>query len=332
VEPVFEARNLLKRYGETVVLDVPALTVRDGEFAGLVGPNGSGKSTLVEILAGLQEPTSGEVRFRGRPLPPAQELAQHVVSVLQPAVLFRGTALSNVEYGLRARGVRRRERHRRAFAALERVGLAEKARQNGAALSRGERHRVALARALVLQTDVLLLDEPLTAVDSAHRGIVLEALAELRDQGRTLVMAAHDTDAVLALADQLLALEAGHLHQQPLVNVFRGCVELNNGMAEFITEGGLRFECLAARPGPARLAADPNAIILSRQPLESSARNCVQGVIRRLDRNGATTRVKLDAGDRLVAVITAATAGEMDLEPGDAVYATIKTSALRVLA
>jgi molybdate transport system ATP-binding protein len=255
-----------------------------------------------------------------------------VASVLQPALLFHGSVLKNVEYGLRARGVRRRERHRRARAALERVGLAEKARHDATALSRGERQRVALARALVLETHVLLLDEPLTAVDAAHRGIVLDTLHALREQGRTIVMAAHDTDAVLALADQLLTLDEGHLHQQPLVNVFSGRVELHNGLAAFVTEGGLRFDCLAARPGPARLAADPNAVILSRQRLASSARNCLQAVIRRLDRDGAATRVELDAGDRLVATITAATQREMELKPGDTVYATIKTSALKVLA
>lgn len=228
MEPVFEARHLVKRHGDLTLLDVPSLVVAEGQFAGLVGPNGSGKTTLLEILAGLQAPTSGEVRFRGAPLPAPKALARQVATVLQPALLFRGTALANVEYGLRSRGVRRRERRRRAQGALERVGMADKATRDCRALSRGERQRVALARALVLDTDVLLLDEPLTAVDAHHRGIVLDALRELKAAGRTILMAAHDTDALLALADQLLMLDAGSLHQQPLVNVPPPRVEIRN--------------------------------------------------------------------------------------------------------
>jgi molybdopterin-binding protein len=335
VEPVFEARHLVKRHGDTTVLDVPSLVVAEGQFAGLVGPNGSGKTTLLEILAGLEAPTTGEVRFRGAPLPAApaaaRTLARHVATVLQPAVLFRGTVAANVEYGLRARGVPRRERRRRALAALERVGLADKVERDSRALSRGERQRVALARALVLETDVLLLDEPLTAVDAEHRATVLDALRALKDAGRTILMAAHDADSVLALADHLLAMDAGTLHQQPLVNVLAGQVEIHDGLATFRSERGLCLECIASRPGSARLVADPSAIVLSRERLASSARNSFQAIVRRLEADGATTRVELDAGEPFVATITAATQREMGLKPADTVFATIKSAALKVL-
>ncbi|MFP4056726.1 MAG: ATP-binding cassette domain-containing protein [Candidatus Brocadiia bacterium] len=325
----------MKRRGGATVLDVPALAVAEGQFCGLAGPNGSGKTTLIEILAGLEAPTAGEVRFRGRRLPPAPAaarwLAGHVASVLQPARLFRGTVRHNVEYGLRARGVGRAERRRRAAEALDRVGLGAKARRDSRALSRGEAQRVALARALVLEAEVLLLDEPLTAIDHAHQGIVLDALRGLKDAGRTVVMAAHDMDSLLALADELMLLDEGRAHQQPLVNVLMGTVEMGNGLATFRSRGGLCFQVLAHRPGPARVVADPAAIVLSAQPLDSSARNCCTGTVRRLQPRGAVTVVEVDAGETLVAHITEATRREMGLKPGARVCATIKTSALKVL-
>jgi len=335
VEPLFEARDLVKRYGEATVLDVPSLLVGEGQFMGLVGGNGSGKTTLLEILAGLEAPTEGEVRLRGEPLPPAPSAARwlvaHVASVLQPAVLFRGSVLMNVEYGLRVRGVPRGERRRRALGALGQVGLEVKARRDSRALSRGEAQRVALARALVVETPVLLLDEPLTAVDRDHCGVVLDVLRTLKRAGRTVVMAAHDAEAVLSLADELLILDEGRLRQQELTNVLVGTVEVRNGLGRFQSTGGLSLDVVTSRPGPARVVADPAAVILSRAPLASSARNCCQAVVRELDADGSMVMVTLDAGEQLVARITAATQREMGLKPGDTVYATMKSAALKVL-
>jgi len=335
VETVFAARRLLIRRGDTTVLDVPSLAIGEGEFAGVVGPNGSGKTTLLEVLAGLQSPTEGEVRFRSTPLPStpaaARMLAPHVATVLQPAVLFRGTVQGNVEFGLRMRGVPRGERRARAAEALRRLGLGDFGHRSAHALSRGEAQRVALARALALDAPVLLLDEPLAAVDPHHRRVVIDILHELKDAGRTVVMAAHDTDSVLALADVLLAMEGGRLHQQPLVNVLSGHVEMQEGLATFRTEHGLAFSCMASRSGPARLVVDPAAIILSRERLTSSARNCFETTVTRIEERGATTDVQLDAGDAIVATITSATEHDLAFAPGDTVYATVKTSSLKVL-
>ncbi len=351
MEPVYEVRRLLKRRGAVAVLDVPALVVHRGQFCGLVGPNGSGKTTLIEVLAGLEGPDEGEVRFCGERLPPApaaaRTLAGRVASVLQPAVLFRGSVLANVEYGLRASAwhsrpfgfaqgrprlwMPRRERQARAREALGQVGLAEKASCDSRALSRGEAQRVALARALVLQTDVLLLDEPLTALDREHCGVVLGILRRLKEAGRTIIMAAHDADAVLSLADQLAVLDQGRLRQQELTNVLSGTVEVANGVAHFRSLRGLRLDVLATRAGPARVVVEPSAVLLSKAPLDSSARNSVPAIVREVrDESGAVV-VTLDAGERLVARITAATEREMRLRPGDAVYATMKSAALRVL-
>jgi len=335
VANAYEARDLVKRHGGAVVLDVPHLAIPEGCFCGLLGPNGAGKTTLIEILAGLESPDAGRVWFRGRPLPPApraaRSLAGKVACVLQPAVLFRGSVVANVEYGLRVLGLERAERRHRAMAALERLGLKDLASRHARELSRGEAQRVAIARALVLGTDVLLLDEPLTAVDRASRQRVVDILRELKQEGRTVVLAAHEADLVLALADQLLVMRGGHLHQQELANVLSGVVGMSNGVASFRSQGGLALEVIADHAGPARVVADPAAIILSREPIASSARNCCRAVVRGIAVNGPTTIVRLDAGEPLVAHITTATQRQMGLSPGDVVYATIKTSALRVL-
>ncbi|MBM4031656.1 MAG: ATP-binding cassette domain-containing protein [Planctomycetes bacterium] len=333
--PVFQARQLVKRRGPATVLDGVSFAVAEGEFCGVVGPNGSGKTTLIELLAGLETPSEGEVRFRGEALPPApgaaQRLAGRVASVLQPVWLFRGSALGNVEFGLRARGVPRRERHARALAALERLGLGDKARRDSRALSRGEAQRVALARALVLDCPVLLLDEPLTSVDREHCGVVLEALRALKAAGRTILMAAHDADAVLSLADRLFVLDQGRLREEELTNLLSGTVEVENGIAHFRSAAGLRLDVLATRPGPARVVVDPTAVVLSPAPLASTARNSLPGVVRSVRSEAGAVDVALDVGAPLVARITAATQREMGIKPGDRVYATVKSTSLKVL-
>jgi len=254
VANAYEARDLVKRRSGAVVLDIPGLAIPEGCFCGLLGPNGAGKTTLIEILAGLESPDAGQVWFRGEPLPPApraaRTLAGKVASVLQPAVVFRGSVVANVEYGLRVLGVERGERRRRAMAALERLGLEQMADRPARELSRGETQRVAIARALVLDCEVLLLDEPLTAVDRASRQRVMTILRELKERGRTVVLAAHEADLVLALADQLLVMREGRLHQQELVNVFAGVVEVVNGVANFRSEGGLALEVMTTRGRP----------------------------------------------------------------------------------
>lgn len=213
METVFEASHLTKAYNGKRVLRIRHLRIASGGVHGLVGPNGSGKSTLLEILAGVISPTTGKLLYRGRPVPEALRgarfLARDVTLVLQQPFLFRGSVRHNVRYGLRARGMCRREAGQRVERYLEQLGLLELADRDASDLSGGEMQRAALARALVLETPVLLLDEPLSHVDAACRGMITEVIAGLRAAGRTVLVAAHDANGLLALADSIIRLDDG---------------------------------------------------------------------------------------------------------------------------
>lgn len=213
MEAVFEVSNLIKAYNGRTALDIPRLRIRRGRIYGLVGPNGSGKSTLLEILAGVTEPTRGELMFCGQSLPeaprPARRLAGQVTLVLQHPFMFRGTVRRNVEYGLHARGVRRRLTRHRVERQLKALGLLEIADRDARQLSGGEMQRVALARALVLETPVVLMDEPVSHVDAAHRQLIVAAVRRLRASGRTVVIAAHDPSDLAPLMDQVIRLDSG---------------------------------------------------------------------------------------------------------------------------
>jgi ABC-type nitrate/sulfonate/bicarbonate transport system ATPase subunit len=190
---VIRAQDLVVRYGPVVALRLRALEVGDGESVGVHGRNGSGKSTLLRLLAGLLRPTAGRVAVP----PPGRTVLVH-----QRPYLFRGTARENVEWALRVRGVRRGERRGRALEGLEALGAGSFADRAAVDLSGGERQRVALARALAASPDVLLLDEPLAALDEPGRALVLAALDASR---RTRVVASPEPSP--ALASRWIALE-----------------------------------------------------------------------------------------------------------------------------
>ncbi len=213
METVFEVSNLIKAYDGRTALDIRRLRIRRGRIYGLVGPNGSGKSTLLEILAGVTEPTRGELMFCGQSLPesprPARRLAGQVTLVLQHPFMFRGTVRRNVEYGLRARGVRGRLTRHRVEGQLKALGLLEIAQRDARQLSGGEMQRVALARALVLETPVVLMDEPVSHVDAAHRQLIVAAVRRLRASGRTVVIGMHDPSDLAPLMDQVIRLDGG---------------------------------------------------------------------------------------------------------------------------
>lgn len=207
--------GVTKRFGEVVALDDVHLAVTPGRITTLVGPSGCGKSTLLSVVAGLTAPSAGRVRLGARDVTEVAPERRGVVLVFQEQRLFPFlTAVDDVAFGLRMRGVDRRERARRAAAMLERVGLAGLEQRRPSELSGGQRQRVALARALVLDPAVLLLDEPLGSLDPHLRDDLRELLVGLqRERELTTVVVTHDREEAIVLGDHLAVLLDGRLHQ-----------------------------------------------------------------------------------------------------------------------
>jgi tungstate transport system ATP-binding protein len=211
---IYSIRDLVKVYGTRRVLDVAHLDIYRGEVLALVGPSGAGKSTLLRLLNFTEAPTSGRIRFRDtdvdgdRPVPLA--LRRRVTTVFQRPILLNRSVEANVRYGLRLRG--RSEGGRPVQATLEQVGMAGLARQRARTLSGGEMQRVSLARAMVLQPDVLLLDEPTANLDPYNVGLIEEIICTLnREQGTTLVLVTHNVFQARRLAHRVGLLLDGRL-------------------------------------------------------------------------------------------------------------------------
>jgi spermidine/putrescine transport system ATP-binding protein len=215
VTPDVALRGVTKRFGELVAVDDIDLEVRPGEFLALLGPSGCGKTTTLRMIAGFDEPTEGEIEIGGRSAVGVPPNKRDVNTVFQAYALFPHlSVLDNVAYGLKQRKVGKEARYRQAQEALELVRLTGREQAMPAQLSGGMQQRVALARALVMNPKVLLLDEPLGALDQKLRKAMQVELKRIqRDVGITFIVVTHDQEEAMAMADRIAVMEAGRIDQ-----------------------------------------------------------------------------------------------------------------------
>lgn len=216
--PIYSLRNIEKRYGKKTALKINSLDLLPGRIYSLSGENGAGKSTLLQLLALLDKPNSGEIRFEGEVVGwrwrDLRRSRRKITLVHQSPYLFDTTVFQNLLLGLRLRGKVTKSDRQRVLDALQAVGLDGFAERRARELSGGEMQRVALARALVLQPKVLLLDEPTANVDHASSEYFEQLMLELSKQGKTVIFSSHDGAQAQRLADEILNLSEGRLVNQ----------------------------------------------------------------------------------------------------------------------
>jgi len=206
-------QNLAKRYGDFSALENFSLEIAAGEFIVLLGPSGCGKTTLLSMLGGFIQPSSGQILLNGRDMTHVPPAKRPTATLFQDYALFPHLRLiDNVAFGLRMRGISRRERRQTALDCLEKVGLAGQAQKKPHELSGGQRQRVALARALAVAPEVLLLDEPLGALDLKLRRSLQDELKAMQKQlGTTFIHVTHDQEEALAIADRIVLMNRGRI-------------------------------------------------------------------------------------------------------------------------
>jgi putative spermidine/putrescine transport system ATP-binding protein len=289
---------LRKNYGSVVALAGVDLEIARGEFFTLLGPSGSGKTTLLRLIAGFERPEAGTIELAGREISTVPPYARDVNTVFQDYALFpHMTVAENIEYGMKVRRIPRAERARRAGQALEMVRLAGLGQRKTAQLSGGQRQRVALARAIVNSPEVLLLDEPLGALDlKLRQEMQLELQHVQREVGITFVYVTHDQEEALSMSDRIAVLNSGRIEQvgtplevyeRPKTDFVAGFI----GISNVIERDGRH---LTVRPEKIRLLAD------GEEPLPGA--HVESGRIRDIVYVGVITRyvIALDAGGELV--------------------------------
>ena len=331
-----ELRGVRHRYDGRLVLDLDHFAVPAGALLAVVGHNGAGKSTLLRLLALLEAPTEGSVLWDGVPVPrrTPTALRRRVTLVEQRPVLLRGTVLDNLGFGLRLRGIGRTAVNRQAETVAEQFGLTPLLERRRHELSDGEVQRVAVARALAVRPDVLLLDEPVSSADRAAAGALYRALsAERTARPLTICIASHQLEDAYRWADDIRTLAEGRLSPVTPENLFR--VELLGSEESDMKRarvGTIDIAVTTDRTGSVVLAVPPTDIFVSREPLPSSARNVLAGRVTRVaaHRPGGGVAITADVGVELVAIVTAEAARELTLAPDAPVVFSFKASAVRV--
>jgi molybdate transport system ATP-binding protein len=335
-------------------LDLQAsLSVQPGELLALLGPNGAGKSTLLRCLAGLEPIANGRIAIDGLVVDETatdtfvEPEDRPIGFVFQNYLLFEHmSVLENVAFGLRARKTPKFDARKIAQTWIERVGLGEYANQRPPALSGGQAQRVALARALATDPRVLLLDEPLAALDVGTRNTLRRDLRRYLESFEGMrVLVTHDPVDAYALADRVAILDGGRIVQTGTlaevtahprsryvadlvgVNLVSGTIA--NGV--LTTASGAQVVIADSAPGPSLAVIKPHSIALVRDhPEASSARNVWGGTIVDVDRLGDRVRVGIEGRLPLTAEITVAALDAMNLRPGDEIMASVKATDIEV--
>jgi len=356
--PFIETQSLCKQYSGKQVLKNISFKVQDGEIFVLVGPNGAGKTTLLRILDLLEEPSSGSVLFDGTQLnyhsaDHRLNLRRRIGMVFQQTVLFNTSVFDNVAYGLKVRGESDKSAKQKVKETLELVQLRGFEQKNALALSGGEAQRVALAQALVIEPELLLLDEPTANLDPRNVSIVEEALSRVnREKKTTMIMATHNMLQAENLAQRVAAFDEGRIERigtfheifeapskflmdfARLENVFSGVSKVTGEGTSLVDIGdGVQIETAFGKAGNITVFVRPEDIILSANPIVSSARNSFEGRIVEVSDLGAVVRVRIrvEAGRDFMVQITKRSFNDLQLNIDSRVFLAFKASSVQTL-
>ncbi len=349
-EPFISIQGITKKFGEVTAVDAVDLDIASGELFSILGGSGCGKTTLLRIMAGFEEPSAGSIHIDGVDITELPPYKRPVNMMFQSYAIFpHMTVEQNVAYGLKKEKVQREELESRVNDILELVKMTELRRRKPDQLSGGQRQRVALARALVKRPKVLLLDEPLAALDKKLREHTQFELMNIQDElGITFIVVTHDQEEAMILSNRIAIMEEGRFMQigpprevyeypnSRFVADFIGTINMFDGEVETVADGKISvrstdapvpLECESEsqlQPGDSvAVAVRPEKIFISQKPPDNSDDVCIAGVVQDLGYFGNLSlyRIKLETGKVIQASAqNRRRSAERSLEWDDAVY------------
>jgi tungstate transport system ATP-binding protein len=354
---VIAANDLHVYLDDTHALQGVNLEVQKGEILSIVGPNGAGKTTLLRAIGGLLKPTSGEIKYHGETVTDEnrESLRQEATVVFQKPVHFGTSVSKNIAYGLRIRGIDEAAIAKRVEETLLFVGLEGLETRMARSLSGGEQRRVALARALALDPEILLLDEPTADLDIDSARAVEDVLRKANaERGTTIIISTHNMFQAETLAHRTAIIQDGRIGQIGKPSVMLG-VELERlqdegralntfkGEATWISEerawrGLLRvqladsvsIQAVGTHDGKVTIRISPQDVIVSKESILSSARNTLTGTVVGIDDSDSTILLTVDVGVVIAVQITQRSLKDLELGIGDRVHVTFKASSVVV--
>jgi tungstate transport system ATP-binding protein len=354
---LIKVTGLNHRYGERAILENINLSVDRGEVFALIGPTGAGKTTLLRIIDLLEIPGAGEIYFDGKCIPRSGkqrlEIRRRMSFIHQKPQVFNLSVYDNVACGLIWRGEEKNKIAGKVDHILEMVGLKGYEHRNARTLSGGEAQRVALARSLVLEPEVLLLDEPTANLDPVSTANIEQLISYVaRQRNTTMIMATHDMSQGQQLADRIGVLLDGRLvqtgnatdifrsprnekvaHFVGMENLIEGIIVANNEGIATVNIGGNAIQAVSNYPAGREVYAciRPEDITLALSSTQSSARNSFQAKVTQATSLGPLSRVEINCGFRLVALVTKISAEELNLQVGREVYVTFKATGVHIM-
>jgi len=343
-------KNLKVDVGDFLLQNIN-LTINSGEYFIILGPTGAGKTILLEAIAGLYPVLGGEVWIEGKEVTRLSPEKRRIGIVYQDYMLFSHLSVEeNIAFGLKLRKCHKGEVKEKVNDVAEAVGITHLLHRKPQSLSGGEKQKVALARALVIEPAVLLLDEPLSALDPETKERMQSTLREVhRKVGVTVIHVTHDFEEAIALGHRVAVLNDGRVAQvgtpEEILrkpdsefvahfalsrNVFSGEAEEGEDGHTVVDIDGIKVAAITELRGEVRLSLRPEDIIISKEPLHSTARNCFQGVVSDIVNRGSVVYVTVNLPPEFICLITRQAFEELELREEVSVWVTFKASALHV--
>lgn len=322
----YQLQNIKYAYGKTLALSLPNVAIRFNKTTALIGPNGCGKSTLLNLLAFLAKSQHGHIRCLSETLTrqPSRSLTKRIALLAQKPYMLRGSVFNNLDLALQFHGICKSERAALIKATLDQLNGRYLMQQQATTLSGGELQTVALARAIVTNPDILLMDEPFSHLDHSSTQTLEKFIRSyVKNSNKTLIFSTHNHLQGAVIADDVLALVKGKLTETPLINVFRGQCR-----GQLFDTGNIQILLASNDQSYQHVAIDPSKIVLSKQALKSSMRNQYQGKVLAISNETNKIRIAVLAGELFQVLITQQALEELDVSLNSTLWVNFKANAM----